>query len=170
VTLSHRKGYFKQSLDDVTLSTGVDIWTPYLGCFSIILKRSLENGFNSTRSRDISSVAAFWHCECTSAIRTIEQPSQSLVLSEDTMRSDLVFGAMTYVSKRFLLTSLASKATRSFHRPNTRIQDTANEVFERFSHANPLAGATYAANPQLCPSAAQGETHSFYEDLEQSVA
>jgi hypothetical protein len=86
------------------------------------------------------------------------------------MRSKLVFGAMTYVSNRFLLTSLASKATRSFHRPNTRIEDTANEVFGRFSHANPLAGATYAANLQLCPSAAQGETHSFYEDREQSVA
>jgi hypothetical protein len=28
---------------------------------------------------------------------------------------------MTYVSKRFLLTRLASKATRKFHRPNTRI-------------------------------------------------
>jgi hypothetical protein len=111
-----------------------------------------------------------WHCECTRAIRTIEQLSQSLVLPEDTMRSDLVFGAMTYVSRRFLLARLASKATRSFHRPNTRIQDTANEVFERFSHANPLAGATYAANLQLCPSAAQGETHSFYEDQKQSVA
>jgi hypothetical protein len=86
------------------------------------------------------------------------------------MRSELIFGAMTYVSNRFLLTSLASKATRSFHRPNTRIEDTANEVFERFTHANPLTGTSCAANLQLCPSAAQGETRSFYEDLEQSVA
>ena len=30
------------------------------------------------------------------------------------MRSELMFGAMTYVSNRFLLTRLASKATRRF--------------------------------------------------------
>jgi hypothetical protein len=86
------------------------------------------------------------------------------------MRSELVFGAMTYVSNRFLLTRLAAKATRRFHRPNTRIQDTANEVFERFSRANPLAGGPYASNLQSFPCAAQGETNPFYEDLEQSVA
>jgi hypothetical protein len=86
------------------------------------------------------------------------------------MRSDLIFGAMTHVSNRFLLTRLASKATRSFHRPNTRIEDTANEVFERFTHANPLARVSYAGNLQSFPCAAQGETNSGYEDLEQSVA
>ena len=86
------------------------------------------------------------------------------------MRSELIFGAMTYVSNRFLLTRVASKATRSFHRPNNRIEDTANEVFERFAHGNPLAVASYAGNSQLRLHAARGETHSFYEDLEQSVA
>jgi hypothetical protein len=86
------------------------------------------------------------------------------------MRSELIFGAMTYVSNRFLLTGLASKATRRFHRPNTRIQDTANGVFERFAHVNPLASVPYTRNLQSFPRAAQGETHSFYEDLEQSVA
>ena len=49
------------------------------------------------------------------------------------MRSDLIFAAMTNVSNRFLLTRLASKATRSFHRPNTRIEDTVNVVLERFT-------------------------------------
>jgi hypothetical protein len=86
------------------------------------------------------------------------------------MRSELIFGAMTYVSNRFLLTRLASKATRSFHRPNTRIEDTANEVFERFTHVNPLAGFTNAGNLQSFPHVAQGEAHSSYDDLEQSVA
>ncbi len=86
------------------------------------------------------------------------------------MRSDLIFGAMTHVSNRFLLTRLASRATRSFHRPNTRIEDTANDVFERFTHANPLAGPSYAGNLQSFPCAAQGETNSCYEELEQSVA
>ena len=86
------------------------------------------------------------------------------------MRSELIFGAMTYVSNRFLLTRLASKATRSLHRPNTRIEDTANEVFERFTHANPFAGMSYAGNLQSFPGAAQGKFHPSYDDLERSVA
>ena len=55
------------------------------------------------------------------------------------MRSELVFGAMAHVPNRFLLTKLASKAVRKLHRPNTRIQGTANDVFLRFKHANPMA-------------------------------
>jgi hypothetical protein len=86
------------------------------------------------------------------------------------MRSELIFGAMTYVSNRFLLTRLAAKATRSFHRPNSRIEDTANEVFRRFTRGNPLAGPSVAGDPQSYPPVAQGENHTFYEDLEQFVA
>ena len=54
------------------------------------------------------------------------------------MGSDLVFGALANVSNRYLLTRLAAKASRKFHRPNTRIQETANEVQVRFSRANPM--------------------------------
>jgi hypothetical protein len=54
------------------------------------------------------------------------------------MRSELVFGALTNVSNRFLLTHLAAKATRKFHRPSTRIQETMDDIFARFGHANPL--------------------------------
>jgi len=54
------------------------------------------------------------------------------------MRSELVFGAMAQISNRFLLTKLASKATRKFHRPNTRIQDTTNDVLERFGRSSPI--------------------------------
>ncbi len=86
------------------------------------------------------------------------------------MRSELVFGAVTYVPNRFLLTRVAAKAIRRFHRANTRIQDTANEVFQRFARANPLAGVPRTANPQSLPRTAQGETYPFYEALEQSVA
>jgi hypothetical protein len=86
------------------------------------------------------------------------------------MRSELVFGATTYISNRFLLTRVAAKAIRRFHRPNTRIQETANEVLERFARVNPLAGVPYTGNLQSFPRAAQGETHTFYEDLDQSVA
>jgi hypothetical protein len=56
------------------------------------------------------------------------------------MRSELVFNAMAYVSNRFLLTKLAAKATRKFHKPNTRIQETTNEVLIRFGHTNPIGG------------------------------
>ena len=53
------------------------------------------------------------------------------------MRSDLVFGALSHVSNRYQLCQLASKATRKLHKPNTRLQDTANEVFCRFHTTNP---------------------------------
>jgi hypothetical protein len=86
------------------------------------------------------------------------------------MRSDLVFGAMTYISNRYLLTMLGARATRKFHRPNTRIQDTANDVFERFTRANPKAAVRYAGNLQSPPFVAQVEIHSVREDLERSVA
>jgi hypothetical protein len=64
------------------------------------------------------------------------------------MRSELVFGAMTHVSNRFLLTKLAARATRKLHRPNTRIQETVNDVLARFSHANPIAGVPTKGNVQ----------------------
>ena len=44
------------------------------------------------------------------------------------MRSDLVFEAVHTLRNRYTLCQLASKATRKFHRPNTRIQDTTNDV------------------------------------------
>ena len=53
------------------------------------------------------------------------------------MRSDLVFGALSHVCNRYQLCQLASKATRRLHKPNTRLQDTANEVLARFHTTNP---------------------------------
>jgi hypothetical protein len=67
------------------------------------------------------------------------------------MRSDLVFGAMAHISNRFLLTKLASKATRKFHRPNTRIQDTTNDVFVHFSRSSPLPSVRYIPQPEAIP-------------------
>ena len=49
------------------------------------------------------------------------------------MRSDLIYSAVATVPNRYMLCQLASKATRRFHRPNTRVQETMNEVLERFS-------------------------------------
>jgi len=53
------------------------------------------------------------------------------------MRSDLVFGALSHVSNRYQLCQLASKATRKLHKPNTRLQDTTNEVLGHFHTTNP---------------------------------
>lgn len=86
------------------------------------------------------------------------------------MRSELVFAAMTHVSNRFLLTNVAAKATRKFHWPNTRIQETTNSVLVRFSRANPLASAPRTGSLQSFPRAAREEVHSLCADQERSVA
>jgi hypothetical protein len=64
------------------------------------------------------------------------------------MRSDLVFGAMTNVSNRYLLSQLASRAARKLHRSGTRMQDTTNDVLLRFSRANPI-GCEQASRERL---------------------
>jgi hypothetical protein len=86
------------------------------------------------------------------------------------MRSELIFGAITYVPNRFLLAILAAKTTRKLHRPHTRIEDTANDVFKRFTRSNPLAPVPYAGSLQSFPCAVQAEAHPSYEDLQRSVA
>ena len=49
------------------------------------------------------------------------------------MRSKLIYGALRPVGNRYTLCQVASQATRRFHRPNTRIQDTMNQVLTRLS-------------------------------------
>jgi hypothetical protein len=56
-----------------------------------------------------------------------------------TMRSDLVFGATKHVSNRYLFVRALAKATRGFHKPGTRIQETTNDVLKRLGQANPIA-------------------------------
>ena len=51
------------------------------------------------------------------------------------MRSNLIYGAIAPVQNRYMLCQLVSKATRKFHRPATRVQDTMNQVLERFASA-----------------------------------
>lgn len=55
------------------------------------------------------------------------------------MRSYLVFSAMKQVSNRFLLAKTAAHATRGFHKPGARIQDTTNYVLMCIGRANPIA-------------------------------
>jgi hypothetical protein len=47
------------------------------------------------------------------------------------MRSELIFEALVYESNRYLLCRLVAKGTRKLHRPNTRVEDTTNEMLER---------------------------------------
>ena len=49
------------------------------------------------------------------------------------MRSELVYPAVRNLPNRYLLCQVASKATRKFHRPNTRVQDTMNQILEKFA-------------------------------------
>lgn len=51
------------------------------------------------------------------------------------MRSDLIYEALDTVNNRYLLCQLVSKATRKFHKPNTRIQETMNDVLVRVGGA-----------------------------------
>jgi hypothetical protein len=52
------------------------------------------------------------------------------------MRSNLVFEALQTLRNRYMLCQLASKATRKFHRPNTRIQETMNEVLGKIADSD----------------------------------
>ena len=59
------------------------------------------------------------------------------------MRSKLVFEAARSVPDRYLLMRVVSQATRRFHRPNTRLEETMNEVLVRIcqTHAVDAAGS-----------------------------
>jgi hypothetical protein len=69
------------------------------------------------------------------------------------MRSDLIFGALTHVNNRYKLCQLASKATRKLHKPNTRLQDTTNEVLDRFKDTIPMDIASEAEITTSFPAA-----------------
>jgi ABC-type sulfate transport system substrate-binding protein len=51
------------------------------------------------------------------------------------MRSKLIFPAVKTVQNRFTLCQLAAKATRRFHTPSKRIQETMNEILEKVGTA-----------------------------------
>ena len=51
------------------------------------------------------------------------------------MRSELIYNALDTVNNRYLLCQLVSKATRQFHKPNTRVQETMNDVLVRVGGA-----------------------------------
>jgi hypothetical protein len=55
------------------------------------------------------------------------------------MRSELIFRAVAHETNRYLLVKLLAKGTRSMHRPNTRVQDTTNEVLQQFGRSPGIA-------------------------------
>ena len=67
------------------------------------------------------------------------------------MRTELIYDALRTVQNRYLLCQVASKATRKFHKPNTRIQETMNEVFERFAESE--SPTRLVAQPELVAEA-----------------
>src|ERR1700750_1937357 len=70
--------------------------------------------------------------------RERQAPHISTYKEKRLMRSDLIFGALTHVNNRYQLCQLASKAPRKLHKPNTRLQDTTNEVLDRFKATVPM--------------------------------
>jgi len=67
------------------------------------------------------------------------------------MRADLAFMALAHESNRYLLTQLIAKATCKLHRPNIRLEDTMNDVFERFGCSKP------GADPRVAEAASSSE-------------
>lgn len=63
------------------------------------------------------------------------------------MRSHLIYGALAPVQNRYMLCQLASKATRKFHRPATRVQDTMNDVLVKFANAGDAQKVMAIAGP-----------------------
>lgn len=62
------------------------------------------------------------------------------------MRSELVHAAMVNVPSRYLLVNVASATTRLFHRPNSQISETVNEVLNFFHRQNPIAAPVYSVS------------------------
>jgi len=75
------------------------------------------------------------------------------------MRSELVFNALTFVPNRYQLTKLAAYATRRFHKPNTRIADTANDVLDRFGKAHPILGSKHNGKQVEKPLPVESSQH-----------
>jgi hypothetical protein len=65
------------------------------------------------------------------------------------MRSDLIYDALDTVRNRYLLCQLLSKATRKFHKPNTRVQETMNDVLVRVGNANEVDSVIKLANEEV---------------------
>jgi hypothetical protein len=66
------------------------------------------------------------------------------------MRSDLIFCAVTRVTNRYQLCRLAAEATRKLHKPNTRTQDTTNNVLILMRDRAPRLGPRLRRGRHSC--------------------
>jgi len=55
------------------------------------------------------------------------------------MRSEMVFAAEHRLPNRYMLCRVLATATRKFHKPATRIQDTTDAMLRRIANANAAA-------------------------------
>jgi hypothetical protein len=75
------------------------------------------------------------------------------------MRSDLIFCAVTRVTNRYQLCRLAAEATRKLHKPNTRTQDTTNNVLILMRESSPSTGASAPSGPAFLLGASSSSIH-----------
>ena len=55
------------------------------------------------------------------------------------MRSEMVFAAEHRLPNRYMLCRVLATATRNFHKPATRIEDTTDAMLRRIANANAAA-------------------------------
>ena len=55
------------------------------------------------------------------------------------MRSEMVFAAEHRLPNRYMLCRVLASATRRFHKPATRIEDTTDAMLRRVANANAAA-------------------------------
>jgi len=55
------------------------------------------------------------------------------------MRSEMVFAAEHRLPNRYMLCRVLATATRKFHKPATRIEDTTDAMLRRIANANAAA-------------------------------
>ena len=74
------------------------------------------------------------------------------------MRSDRVYEALRILPNRFMLCSLAFRAARRFHRPDTSIGHTINDVLDRIARSTPGEELTVGTVAISSPLEADRET------------
>src|SRR6266576_1667684 len=85
------------------------------------------------------------------------------------MRSDRVFDALQTLRNRYMLCQLAYKATRKFHRPSTRIQETNITELTKIARTLDLPGASGMRKQDLIfkilQAQSEKEGHIFAEGV-----
>ncbi len=69
------------------------------------------------------------------------------------MRSEMVFAAERTLPNRYMLCRVLATATRKFHKPATRVEDTTDAVLRRIADPNAAALWQWSGNkrePSLC--------------------